>query len=158
MQRLLDTLRLSGADRPERGLLPARVRERIASQEERLKAMGPAVEAYRTGGTQFESPGRTPPGNQSSRFHYGHAGIELVAYLFQPPGAETPDSAGREESSEGSRLPMDGLPQPGPDVEYEVLPFVIDPYKAREEGAPQVMRLHLLRPVEAEEIGSESRV
>ncbi len=113
---------------PVRRADPAKVRE--------------AVEAYRTGGTQFESPGPTPPGNQSSRFHYGHTGIELVAYLFQPPGAETPDSAGEEESAEGSRLPMDGLPQPGPDVEYEVLPDLdVIILRGRESDVDDVTRM-----------------
>lgn len=79
-----------------------------------------AVEAYRTGTREFETPGRTPPDTQSGRLRYGHAGVELVAYLFQPPAAEAPETAGQEPEERG-RLPIDGFSQPGPDVDYEVL-------------------------------------
>ncbi len=93
---------------PVRRADPAKVRE--------------AVEAYRSGGAQYDTGRPSPPGNQSSRLRYGNAGVELVAYLFQPAGAEAADAAGQKEAEEEGRLPMEGLPQPGPDVEYEVLP------------------------------------
>ena len=95
-----------------------------------------AVEAYRTGGQEF-APEQQPSANSQSSFHYGHNGIELVAYLFQQPGAEKAD----EEVPEG-RLPIDGLPQPGPDVEYEVLPDLdVIILRGRESDVDDVTRM-----------------
>ena len=100
-----------------------------------------AVEAYRSGGTELDSSPRSPSPDQGSRFHYGNAGIELVAYLFQPQGAEAADS-GAQEPEESGRLPIDGLPQPGPDVEYEVLPDLdVIILRGRESDVDDVTRM-----------------
>ncbi len=99
-----------------------------------------AVEAYRTGSTEYETGRRSPPENQSSRLRYGHTGVELVAYMFQPPG----EGAGAEdrESESGGRLPIDGLPQPGPDVEYQVLPDLdVIILRGRESDVDDVTRM-----------------
>jgi len=99
-----------------------------------------AVEAYRTGGQKF-APEQQPSTNSQSRFHYGHGGIELVAYLFQQPGAE---GAGvdKDDEAPGGRLPIDGLPQPGPDVEYEVLPDLdVIILRGRESDVDDVTRM-----------------
>jgi len=115
---------------PMRRADPAKVRE--------------AVEAYRTGGHEYEPGRRTPPEKQSSRARYGHTGVELVAYMFQPPGGGSAEAAGAEKQEEpsGERLPMDGLPQPGPDVEYEVLPDLdVIILRGRESDVDDVTRM-----------------
>lgn len=115
---------------PMRRADPAKVRE--------------AVEAYRTGGHEYEPGRRTPSEKQSSRARYGHKGVELVAYMFQQPGGGNAEGAGAEkqEDQNGRRLPMDGLPQPGPDVEYEVLPDLdVIILRGRESDVDDVTRM-----------------
>ena len=102
-----------------------------------------AVEAYRTGGQEIE-PGQRASTNHQSKLHYGHTGVELVAYLFQQPGTAGSDGAAaqdQEDESQG-RLPIDGLPQPGPDVEYEVLPDLdVIILRGRESDVDDVTRM-----------------
>ena len=102
-----------------------------------------AVEAYRTGGQELEPGQRSPAHNQSS-LRYGHTGVELVAYMFQQPnadGAEGPATPKQEDKPDG-RLPIDGLPQPGPDVEYEVLPDLdVIILRGRESDVDDVTRM-----------------
>lgn len=111
---------------PVRRADPAKVRE--------------AVEAYRTGGLEYET-GQRPPRDSQSRVHYGNAGIELVAYMFQQPGANNEEAPATEPQPD-ERLPMDGLPQPGPDVEYEVLPDLdVIILRGRESDVDDVTRM-----------------
>ncbi|MHB8897262.1 MAG: secretin N-terminal domain-containing protein [Thermoguttaceae bacterium] len=101
-----------------------------------------AVEAYRTGGRPYNAPaGVSPPANESSRVHYGNMGVELVAYLFQPAGAEAAGPEAKDDM-EGATLPLDGLAEPGPDVEYEVLPDLdVIILRGRESDVDDVTRM-----------------
>jgi general secretion pathway protein D len=99
-----------------------------------------AVEAYRTGGREYET-GQRPAEDSQSRVRYGHAGVELVAYMFQQSGAEDAEAPETEPQSD-ERLPIDGLPQPGPDVEYEVLPDLdVIILRGRESDVDDVTRM-----------------
>jgi len=124
-----------------------------------------AVEAYRAGASgagprPLQTPDSRPTRDNQSRLP-SHAGVELVSYLFQPPGANasaagepTPEAPAPEsptgkpmsrgpadEAAEGA-LRRERLREFGPDVEIETLPDLdVIILRGRERDVQELKRI-----------------